>query len=114
LDNFELKNLNSIECDPTHVAYARYLEDHCFLPAHSDQSYWSHLEKNQVPVQNEDAAARVAAQLLESRGLFNIFPVALNSPLLDKIQPGKSLGTAEIVIGNDVFLFSYCGLHARH
>ena len=91
-DNFDLRNLNSVHRDPSHVAYARYLEDRNFLPAHSDQAYWSHFEKNNIPVAAADPAARAAAQSVESRGFFNIFPVDLSIPLLDKLQPGKNLG----------------------
>ena len=82
--NFDLRNLNSETRDPTHSVYAKYLESHLFLPAQSEQPYWSHYATNLL----SDPLA-----VNQQRGLVNIFPLSLMDERLDKIPPLSALGT---------------------
>jgi hypothetical protein len=82
--NFDLRNLNSETRDPTHSVYANYLESHLFLPAQSEQPYWSHYATNLL----SDPLA-----VNQQRGLVNIFPLSLMDERLDKIPPSSALGT---------------------
>jgi hypothetical protein len=84
--NFDLQNLNSNNLDNSHYMYQKYLQYNKFLPA-GETKYFDHIMYNNVP----DAPVTT-----EGKGLFNLFPLDLNSPLF---QPKSNKNTGSTTLG---------------
>jgi hypothetical protein len=67
--NFNLANLNSNNLDYTHYMYQKYLQYNKFIPP-GEKKYFDHTMYNNVPA---------VPLTTESKGLFNIFPLDLDS-----------------------------------
>jgi hypothetical protein len=80
-DSFELLNLNSNAHDYTHDVYQKYLETNYFIVP-GEQPFWAHMMNNVLPTQPSKET---------DKGLFNVFPLCLNSDDLFKTS-GSNMG----------------------
>jgi hypothetical protein len=80
--NFELDNLHVNKLDFTHNNYETYLKRNYFIPR-DEKNYWAHATTNILP----DGDGSLTAD----KGLFNIFPVDLDS-VQHKNARSSSLG----------------------
>jgi hypothetical protein len=81
--NFFLDNLNTNTMDYTHLNYEKYLQNNFFIPL-GENNYFEHTKNSLVP--------SVPSTEL-GKGLFNIFPLSLDSEILNqKNTPTSSLG----------------------
>jgi hypothetical protein len=79
---FELLNLNSDAHDYTHEVYLKYLETNYFIVP-GEQAYWAHMTNNMLP----GTPSREKA-----KGLFNVFPLRLDSDDLHSKTSGGGSG----------------------
>ena len=80
---FELKNLNTNAMDYTHYTYQNYLENNFFIPP-GDQAFFAHMKNRNIPL---------APTANDEKGLFNCFPLALDSQeLLNRKNVSANLG----------------------
>lgn len=76
--NFNLQQLNSDAMDPSQHMYQRYLEHQFFVPPNDTHPFFvSHVD-NKIPA---------TPSLGSDKGMFNVFPLALNLPAR---SPGAS------------------------
>ena len=71
--NFELKNLHVNSPDFSHSLYEKYLKNKHFIPP-GNHRYWAHTVSNMLPTAPSNEL---------DKGLFNVYPLDLDSSLLD-------------------------------
>ena len=82
-NNFKLENLNTNTMDHSHLAYEKYLQNNYFLPL-GEKKYFDHTRNNLIPVNPVNNIGK---------GLFNVFPLSLESEQLNpKNYATSSLG----------------------
>lgn len=86
--NFNLLNLNSNDLDYTHYTYQKYLQYNKFIPP-GETKYFDHIMYNNVPDE---------VLTTQSKGLFNLFPLDLNSPLFSHDKKLSKTGTTTLGI----------------
>ena len=79
---FELLNLNSDAHDYTHEVYQKYLENNYFIVP-GEQAYWAHMTNSMLPGTPSKEKAK---------GLFNVFPLRLDSDDLHSKTSGGGGG----------------------
>jgi hypothetical protein len=82
-NNFKLDNLNTNTMDYSHLNYEKYLQNNYFLPL-GERKYFDHTRNNIVPIAPVNDVGK---------GLFNVFPLSLESEQLNpKNYATSSLG----------------------
>jgi hypothetical protein len=96
---FELLNLNSDAHDYTHEVYQKYLENNYFIVP-GEQAYWAHMTNSMLPgTPSKDKA----------KGLFNVFPLRLDSDDLHSKTSGGGGGGGGSNMGEYFFFRSGAG-----
>jgi hypothetical protein len=81
--NFKLDNLNTNTMDYSHLNYEKYLQNNYFLPL-GEKKYFAHTKNNIIPIAPVNDVGK---------GLFNVFPLSLESEQLNpKNYATSSLG----------------------